>query len=233
MKYTLEASMSEMEHPWHCAVIMPSLWHSASLSGFFFYTSGWEWYYKSTCGACGHYVMGGGCVPYQVWPLTVPQVFWWVCHEVKGEALAINEAENTSGMVWLPGREEGQQQWEGCKFLRRWSCFTQAGSEVSSHVCGCGRIFVNIWSTFWYSAFSWGLFWTSSELLVARIWLSKVVLEAQNGAGVGVVWPLPSGLASGILLGALLLALAATPLGHKQLNEHGYTLHLTDLFDVV
>ena len=56
--------------------------------------------------------------------------------EIKGEAMAVNEAENTSAIVWRVGPEERQPRREVGVIVRRWCCSAHTGNEVSSCVGG-------------------------------------------------------------------------------------------------
>ena len=57
----------------------------------------------------------------------------WAWHGVKGEAMAVNEAEHT-GIVWKVLREERLQKCELGVTVVRWcsSCHTHTGNEMSS-----------------------------------------------------------------------------------------------------
>ena len=65
------------------------------------------------------------------------QVLLWAWHGVKVEAMAINEAERTTGIVWKVRREERLRRWVVGVTVVRWSCHTHTGSEVNSCV---GRV---------------------------------------------------------------------------------------------
>ena len=65
------------------------------------------------------------------------QVLLWAWHGVKGEAMAINEAERTTGIVWKVRREERLRRWVVGATVVRWSCHTHTGNEVNSCV---GRV---------------------------------------------------------------------------------------------
>ena len=58
----------------------------------------------------------------------------WAWHGVKGEAMAVNKAEHTSGIV---RREERLRRSEVGVTVVRWCCHTHTGNEVSSCV---GRV---------------------------------------------------------------------------------------------
>ena len=64
------------------------------------------------------------------------QVLPWAWQEVKGEAMAVNEADYTGVIVWTVGQEGRQPRCEVGVVARRWSCSTHTGSEVS---CCVGR----------------------------------------------------------------------------------------------
>ena len=94
---------------------------------------------------------------------------------VKGEAMAVNEAEHTTGNVWKVRREERLLRCEVGVTVVRWCCHTHTGNEVMLCVYP-----VDFW-------------WPVNTRL------RMGVLEAQDGGAVGVAWPFPSGLASGPL----------------------------------
>ena len=54
------------------------------------------------------------------------------CHEVKGEAMSVNEADYTSVFVRTVGLEERQRRCEVGVTVRRWYCSAHTGNEVSS-----------------------------------------------------------------------------------------------------
>ena len=53
------------------------------------------------------------------------------CQEVKGEAMAVNQADYTTVFVQTMGPEEKQQRHV---VVRKWWCSTHTGNEVSSCV---------------------------------------------------------------------------------------------------
>ena len=65
------------------------------------------------------------------------QVLLWAWHGVKGEAMAVNEAEHTTGIVWKVRREERLRRCEVGVTVVGWCCHTHTGNEVSSCV---GRV---------------------------------------------------------------------------------------------
>ena len=67
----------------------------------------------------------------------VYQVLQWAWHEVKGEAMAVNEAEHTTGIVWKVWREVRLLRCEVGVTVVWWCCHTHTGNEVSSCV---GRV---------------------------------------------------------------------------------------------
>ena len=52
----------------------------------------------------------------------------------EGEAMAINESDYTSVIVWTVGLEDRQRRCEVSVVVWRWCCSTHTGNEVSS--CG-------------------------------------------------------------------------------------------------
>ena len=58
----------------------------------------------------------------------------WAWQEVKGEAMAVNEAAYTSVIVWTVGPEGRRHTREVGVVVRRWCCFAHTGNEVSSCV---------------------------------------------------------------------------------------------------
>ena len=58
------------------------------------------------------------------------------CQEIKGEAMAVNEADYTSVFVWTVGPEERQRRCEVGAVVRRWCCSAYTGNKVSSCVGG-------------------------------------------------------------------------------------------------
>ena len=62
------------------------------------------------------------------------QVPWWAWQEVKGEAMAVNEADYTSVIVQTVGPEERRRRCEVGVVVRRWCCSAHTGNEVSSCV---------------------------------------------------------------------------------------------------
>ena len=55
------------------------------------------------------------------------------CQEVKDEAMAVNEADYTSEIVWTVGPEDRQRR---CEVVWWWCCSAHTGNEVSSCVGG-------------------------------------------------------------------------------------------------
>ena len=66
-------------------------------------------------------------------PCRVP---WWAWQEVKGEAMAVNEVDYTSVIVWTVGPDERQRRCEVGVLVRGCCCSAHTGNEVSSCVDG-------------------------------------------------------------------------------------------------
>ena len=71
------------------------------------------------------------CVTFDPW-----QLLLGACQEVKGEAMAVNEAKHTSVLVWTVGLEERRGRGEAVVVVRRWCCSAHTGNEVSHCVGG-------------------------------------------------------------------------------------------------
>ena len=67
------------------------------------------------------------------YPRPAPRGPW---QEVKGEAMAVNEAAYSGVIVWIVGPKERQQRCEVGVVVRRWCCSAHTGNEVSSCVGG-------------------------------------------------------------------------------------------------
>ena len=66
-------------------------------------------------------------------PCRVPR---WAWQEVKGEAMAVNEVDNTGVIVWTVGPGERQGRREVGVVVRRCCCSAHTGNEVSTCVGG-------------------------------------------------------------------------------------------------
>ena len=88
-----------------------------------------------TCGAHNRDVRQVGVSPSGV-TSDPGQVPWWAWQEVKGEAMAVNEADYTSVIVRTVGPEKRQRRYEVGVVVRRWCCSAHTGNEVSSCVGG-------------------------------------------------------------------------------------------------
>ena len=64
------------------------------------------------------------------------QVPWWAWQEVKGEAMAVNEADYTSVIVRTVGPWERQLRCQVGEVEMRWCCSAHTGNEVGSCVGG-------------------------------------------------------------------------------------------------
>ena len=64
------------------------------------------------------------------------QLLLGACQEVKGEAMAVNEANYTSVFVWTVGPEERRGRFEVGVVVRRLCCSAHTGNEVSPCVGG-------------------------------------------------------------------------------------------------
>ena len=95
--------------------------------------------------------------------------------------MAVNEADHTSVIVQTVRPEKRQQRCEVGVVVRRCSSSAHTGNEVSSCMKSC-VVFVGLLV---------GFQWPANTLL--RMWSLP---EVQDGVVVGMVWPLPSGLAS-------------------------------------
>ena len=71
------------------------------------------------------------CVTFDLW-----QLLPGACHEVKGEAMAVNEADYISVFVRTVGPEERQQRCKVDVVVRRCCCSAHTGNEVRSCVGG-------------------------------------------------------------------------------------------------
>ena len=71
------------------------------------------------------------CVTFDPW-----QLLLGACQEVKGEAMAVNEAKHTSVLVWTVGPEERRGRCEAVVVVRRWCCSAHTGNDVSPCVGG-------------------------------------------------------------------------------------------------
>ena len=121
--------------------------------------------------------------------------------------MAVNEVDNTGVIVWTVGPGERQGRREVGVVVRRCRCSAHTGNEVST--CVGGVVKRSWWSCVHFGFveavwFLWDCLWASGGLPEDFRWpvntsLRRGVLEAQDGVVVGVVWPLPSGLASGPL----------------------------------
>ena len=80
-------------------------------------------------------------------------------HWVKGEAMAVNEAEHTTGIVWKVRREERLRRREN---VVGWCCHTHTGNEVSSCVGKASKsvCILALWMQCGFSGFV-GFWWTS------------------------------------------------------------------------
>ena len=97
------------------------------------------------------------------------QVLQWAWQEVKGEAMSVNEAGDTSGIVCTVVREERLRRCEWCVVVRRWYWSTHACSEVSCCVGGevewSGRNCVHFGVDAVWCVWAW--LWASGGLPVA------------------------------------------------------------------
>ena len=103
-----------------------------------FISSGWAWHCGAPPSLWGPWMSRDGrwaCPPSCV-TFDPSQVLPWAWQEVKGEAMAVNEADYTGVIVWTVGQEGRQPRCEVGVVSRRWSCSTHTGSEVS---CCVGR----------------------------------------------------------------------------------------------
>ena len=100
-----------------------------------FIGSGWAWHLRAHVGPTTVTCDRWACPPSGVTsdPCQVP---WWAWQEVKGEAMAVNEADYTSVIVRTVGPEERQRRCEVGVVVSRWCCSAHTGNEVSSCVGG-------------------------------------------------------------------------------------------------
>ena len=112
------------------------------------------------------------------------QVPWWAWQEVKGEAMAVNEADYTSVIVRSVEPEERQRRCEVDVVVRRWCCSTHTGNEVSS--CVGGVVEQSWWNCVHFGFvkavwFLWDCLWASGGLPVA----SQHLIEKGGPFGTG------------------------------------------------
>ena len=133
--------------------------------------------------------------------------------QVKGEAMAVNEAEYISVIVWTVGLEDRQRRCEVSVVVRRWCCSAHTGNEVSSCVGGVAE-----W--LWRSCMHFGLvegvwFLWDCELPVASQHFVGPWGTGWCCCGCGQAPPFRPSFRSFENIKWTLPALAATPLWHR------------------
>ena len=109
-----------------------------------------------------------------------------------------NEAEHTTGIVWKVRREERLRRCVVGVTVVMWCCHTHTGNEVSSCVGGVVKrlqslsvsFAVALWMQCGFGDIVCGLL--GNFRWPVNTWLRVGVLEAQDGAAVGMAWPFPS-----------------------------------------